>query len=281
MAPVAVHSSSIARLGRACVIECYLRRIPRLDETTRAARTLFRSRPAHRSTVGSLGAVFVRPVRRAAFVHEFSAEKRGDDATSEAPSAPRRGRVFVLHGPTVRAVVAHEHLGIGVPHDESASFPGAMEPFEPRPATHAGRELHTSRGKMRCDRGKERSASRRVARENALGVRRREKTKPRKYAEVCFKSPPRRRRRLPIDKSAWYVAGNKRSVDSAAYWWGIKPHYPTAPVPSRIRAEKTTTKEPKSGRKNDGVRRRGIETHPRASRGRRFAATPPSTSPEG
>jgi len=59
------------------------------------------------------------------------------------------------------------------------------------------------------------------------------------YAEVCFKSPPRRRRRLPIDKSAWYVAGNKRSVDSAAYWWGIKPPYPTAPVPSRIRAEKT------------------------------------------
>ena len=165
---------------------------------------------------------------------------------------------------------------------KSASFPGAMEPFEPRPATHAGRELHTSRGKMRCDRGKERSASRRVARENAFGgTSRGRKPNRRKYAEVCFKSPPRRRRRLPIDKSAWYVAGNKRSVDSAAYWWGIKPPYPTAPVPSRIRAEKTTTKEPKSGRKNDGVRRRGIETHPRASRGRRFAATPPSTSPEG
>ena len=123
---------------------------------------------------------------------------------------------------------------------KSASFPGAMEPFEPRPATHAGRELHTSRGKMRCDRGKERSASRRVARENAFGgTSRGRKPNRRKYAEVCFKSPPRRRRRLPIDKSAWYVAGNKRSVDSAAYWWGIKPPYPTAPVPSRIWAEKT------------------------------------------
>ena len=168
---------------------------------------------------------------------------------------------------------------------KSASFPGAMEPFEPRPATHAGRELHTSAGEdeSRRGRGKERSASRRVARENDVGGRRaRERNNQTvEYAEVCFKSPPRRRRRLPIDKSAWYVAGNERSVDSAAYWWGIKPPYPTAPVPSRIRAEKTTKKEPKSGRKNDGVRRRGIETHPRASRGRRFAATPPSTSPEG
>ena len=226
--------------------------------------------------------MFVRPVRRAAFVHEFSAEKRGDDATSEAPSAPRRGRVFVLHGPTVRAVVAHEHLGIRVPHDEIGILPGGDGALRAETGDPRGTRTPHVWGKMRCGRGKERSASRRVARENAFGgTSRGRKPNRRKYAEVCFKSPPRRRRRLPIDKSAWYVAGNERSVDSAAYWWGIKPPYPTAPVPSRIRAEKTTTKEPKSGRKNDGVRRRGIETHPRASRGRRFAATPPSMSPEG
>ena len=206
--------------------------------------------------------MFVRPVRRAAFVHEFSAEKRGDDATSEAPSAPRRGRVFVLHGPTVRAGVAHEHLGIRVPHDEIGILPGRWSPSSrDRRPTRDANSTRLGEDEMRSREGALSFASSR-ARECVREYGRGRKPNRRKYAEVCFKSPPRRRRRLPIDKSTWYVAGNERSVDSAAYWWGIKPPYPTAPVPSRIRAEKTTTKEPKSGWKNDGVRGGGNRDAP-------------------